>query len=101
MTVVVGKTVEDVVFDDSRDVLLEVYAPWCGHCQELEPTYKKLATRFKNVRGAVPARRFCQPTRLCVWLKCSCLGAAAPRAAAGGQRGDCQDGWHGERAPGT
>lgn len=45
-----GKTVESVVLDETKDVLLEVYAPWCGHCKKLEPIYKKLAKRFKKVR---------------------------------------------------
>lgn len=51
MTIVVGKTVDSIVFDETKDVLLEVYAPWCGHCKALDPVYKKLAKRFKKVRG--------------------------------------------------
>jgi thiol-disulfide isomerase/thioredoxin len=31
--VVTGNTVESIVKDASKDVLLEVYAPWCGHCK--------------------------------------------------------------------
>ncbi|XP_057760633.1 protein disulfide isomerase-like 1-3 [Arachis stenosperma] len=37
--IVVGDNFDDIVLDESKDVLLEVYAPWCGHCQALEPTY--------------------------------------------------------------
>lgn len=46
---VVGKTFDEIVGDENTDVLLEVYAPWCGHCKELAPTIKKLAKRFKDV----------------------------------------------------
>eukprot|EP00892_Ulva_mutabilis_P003381 jgi/Ulvmu1/1414/UM011_0143.1 len=54
--VVVGHTVEDIVFDPTKDVLLEIYAPWCGHCQALEPAYKKLAARFKDIESVVVAK---------------------------------------------
>ncbi|KAI9478798.1 MAG: thioredoxin-like protein [Benjaminiella poitrasii] len=40
--VVVGKDFEEIVMDKSRDVLLEIYAPWCGYCQALAPIYQQL-----------------------------------------------------------
>jgi len=30
VVVVVGKNFEQVVLDETKDVLLEVYAPWCA-----------------------------------------------------------------------
>ena len=53
--VVVGKNFDDVVGKDD-DVLLEFYAPWCGHCKALEPKYKELAEELKNVKGLVIAK---------------------------------------------
>jgi len=43
--VVVGDNLMEIVFNDKKDVLLEVYAPWCGHCKKLEPEYEKLAKK--------------------------------------------------------
>lgn len=54
--VVVGKTVDQVVLDPSKDVLLEVYAPWCGHCKQLELTYKKLGKRFAGIESVIIAK---------------------------------------------
>ncbi|KAI8646146.1 thioredoxin-like protein [Parasitella parasitica] len=39
---VAGKDFEEIVMDKARDVLLEIYAPWCGHCQALAPVYQQL-----------------------------------------------------------
>lgn len=46
--VIVGKTVESMVFSATKDVLLEVYAPWCGHCKKLEPEYIKVGKKVQK-----------------------------------------------------
>ncbi|GAO50371.1 hypothetical protein G7K_4498-t1 [Saitoella complicata NRRL Y-17804] len=44
--VIVGSTFEEVVYDDERDVLVEYYAPWCGHCKNLAPKWEQLAELY-------------------------------------------------------
>lgn len=54
--VVVGSNFEEVVLDEKKHVLVEFYAPWCGHCKALEPKYKKLGKQFKNEDSVVIAK---------------------------------------------
>lgn len=56
VTVVVGDNFNDVVLDEKKDVLLEVYAPWCGHCKKLEPIYNELGDAYKNNKNIVIAK---------------------------------------------
>jgi len=45
--VLTGKNHERVVFG-GKNVLVEYYAPWCGHCKKLVPEYEKVADHFKS-----------------------------------------------------
>ncbi|KAF5751541.1 protein disulfide isomerase-like 1-4 [Tripterygium wilfordii] len=54
--IVVGNNFDEIVLDESKDVLLEIYAPWCGHCQALEPTYNKLAKHLRGIESIVIAK---------------------------------------------
>ncbi|GKV08283.1 hypothetical protein SLEP1_g19938 [Rubroshorea leprosula] len=54
--IVVGNNFDEIVLDESKDVLLEIYAPWCGHCQALEPTYNKLAKHLRGIDSLVIAK---------------------------------------------
>lgn len=54
--VVVGRTFKDIVNDPTKDVLIEFYAPWCGHCKSLAPKYEELATKLKDEDSLVIAK---------------------------------------------
>lgn len=54
--VAVGKNFDELVNDDSKDVLIEFYAPWCGHCKQLEPKYKELGQKLKDEPGLTIAK---------------------------------------------
>ena len=30
-----------------KDAVIFFHAPWCGHCKEFDPVYKKLAKKMK------------------------------------------------------
>ncbi|KAF2427730.1 prolyl 4-hydroxylase, beta polypeptide [Tothia fuscella] len=53
VTIVVAKNYDEVVLDDDKDVLIEFYAPWCGHCKALAPKYDDLGSMFKSFSSKV------------------------------------------------
>jgi len=46
---------DSVVLDPTKDVFVEFYAPWCGHCKRLTPIWEKLSSIFKNEKDIVIA----------------------------------------------
>lgn len=54
--VVVGENFDDIVNDPTKDVLIEFYAPWCGHCKSLEPKYTELGEKLAGVKDVVIAK---------------------------------------------
>ncbi|CAL9765927.1 unnamed protein product [Musa acuminata subsp. burmannicoides] len=55
VVVLTSETFDQIVLDETKDVLVEFYAPWlvyilitlCGHCKHLAPTYEKVGSAYK------------------------------------------------------
>jgi len=54
--VVVGSTFEKIVYDEQKDVFVEFYAPWCGHCKKLAPIWDELGKKLDDSDQVVIAK---------------------------------------------
>jgi len=44
--VAVAKNFDELVMKSEKDVLVEFYAPWCGHCKKLTPIFDELGEKM-------------------------------------------------------
>ncbi|MED6208651.1 disulfide-isomerase [Stylosanthes scabra] len=54
--VVVADSLEEIVFSSRKNVFLELYAPWCGHCLELAPTLQEIAVSYQSDPDVIIAK---------------------------------------------
>ncbi|KAF7001855.1 LOW QUALITY PROTEIN: hypothetical protein CFC21_017434 [Triticum aestivum] len=54
--VVVADNIDEIVFNSGKNVLLEFYAPWCGHCRKLAPILEEVAVSLQDDDDVVIAK---------------------------------------------
>ena len=67
---------EDSNFEQAMDtydvLMIEFYAPWCGHCKQLAPKYKAAAKKLRDTGEAVALAK-CDATKVVLAIAFSCL----------------------------
>jgi protein disulfide-isomerase-like protein len=56
VTVLTDDNFDGIVKDANKHVLVEFYAPWCGHCKSLAPHYETLANIYASEPDVVIAK---------------------------------------------
>lgn len=54
--VVVADSLDELVTKSGKNVFLEFYAPWCGHCQKLAPILEEVAISYQSDADVVIAK---------------------------------------------
>merc|ERR1712181_60710 len=54
--VLVSSNFASVAMAEGKDVFVEFYAPWCGHCKKLAPIWDELGEHFKEDDSVVIAK---------------------------------------------
>jgi len=53
VTILTPENFDSIVLDENKDVFVEFFAPWCGHCKRLTPIWEKLAQIYHTEPGVV------------------------------------------------
>mmetsp|Transcript_30763 Transcript_30763/g.52034 ORF Transcript_30763/g.52034 Transcript_30763/m.52034 type:complete len:498 (+) Transcript_30763:36-1529(+) len=51
-----GTSFADLVLNNDKDVFVEFYAPWCGHCKALAPIWEELGEHFEDNSNMIIAK---------------------------------------------